>query len=151
MDYIPFTRAWKNVLYKFRVLLIALLAVALVGSAYFLLVSFPKVPVFDSHVRARQFVIQSTLGRFPDSIVILGDSIVEGSTLPRSVCGHAIVNAGIGGASTTSDLGTMLAKSLAGKPAAAIILSLGTNDAAAARSTQSFTENYSNLLKQISA
>ena len=68
--------------------------------------------VVDTHTQGRQFVIQSTLDRFPDPIVVLGDSIVEGSTLPRSLCGHAIINAGIGGASTTSDLGTMLAKSL---------------------------------------
>jgi hypothetical protein len=82
--------------------------------------------VVDTHTQARQFVIQSTLDRFPDPIVILGDSIVEGSTLPRSLCGHAIINAGIGGASTTSDLGTMLAESLG---VALIVISLGTNDA----------------------
>jgi lysophospholipase L1-like esterase len=95
-------------------------------------------------------VIQSTLDRFPDPIVVLGDSIVEGSTLPRSLCGHEIVNAGIGGASTTSDLGTILAKSLGGKLTKLILISLGTNDAAMSRSTQSFTTNYSKLLTQIS-
>src|SRR5260221_7678444 len=104
----------------------------------------------DTHTRARQFVIRSTLDRFPDPIVILGDSIVEGSTLPRSLCGHAIINAGIGGASTTSDLGTMLAESLGGKRAALIVVSLGTNDAALSRSKQTFRTNYTSLLKQIS-
>ena len=117
----------------------------LVAIAYF----FPREPVIDAHTRTRQFVIQSTLDRFPDPIVVLGDSIVEGSTLPRSLCGHAIVNAGIGGASTTSDLGTMLAKSLGGKRAALIIVSLGSVDAAMSRNKQTFRANYSTLLKQI--
>jgi hypothetical protein len=109
-----------------------------------------REPVIDTHSRARQFVIQSTLDRFPDPIVVLGDSIVEASTLPRSLCGHAIINAGIGGASTTSDLGTMLTKSLGGKRVALIVVSLGTNDAALSRSKQMFRTNYTTLLKQIS-
>jgi lysophospholipase L1-like esterase len=104
----------------------------------------------DTHTRARQFVIRSTLDRFSDPIVVLGDSIVEASTLPRSLCGHAIINAGISGASTTSDLGTMLEKSLGGKRAAMIVVSLGTNDAALSRSKQTFRTNYTALLKQIS-
>jgi GDSL-like Lipase/Acylhydrolase family len=124
-----------------------LFGLMLVAIAYFLW--SPREPVIDTHTRARQFVIQSTLDRFPDPIVVLGDSIVEGSTLPRSLCGHAIVNAGIGGASTTSDLGTTLAKSLGGKRAALIIVSLGTNDAAVSRNKQTFRANYSTLLKQI--
>src|SRR5258708_2217624 len=121
----------------------------LVAIAFFLW--SPREPVIDAHTRARQFVIQSTLDRFPDPIVVLGDSIVEGSTLPRSLCGHAIVNAGIGGASTTSDLGTMLAKSLGDKRAALIIVSLGTNDAGVSRSKQTFRTNYNTLLHQISS
>jgi lysophospholipase L1-like esterase len=109
-----------------------------------------RSPVPDQHILSRQFVIQSNLGRLPDSIVILGDSIVEGSTLPRWICGHPIINAGIGGASTTTGLGSILAKSLGGKRAALIIVSLGTNDAALSRSQQSFAANYAELLKQIS-
>ena len=78
---------------------------------------------------------RSTLARFDDAIVVLGDSIVEASTMPRELCGHAIVNAGLDGASTTSDLGTWLIDVLDGKPVAAIVVSLGTNDAlGAARS-----------------
>jgi hypothetical protein len=57
-------------------------------------------------------VIQSTLARVDDAVVILGDSIVEASTLPRSLCGHPIVNAGVGGASTASNLGSMLLEAL---------------------------------------
>jgi lysophospholipase L1-like esterase len=128
---------------------LAVLALALVGAAYFLYECF-RQPTVNVHAQARQFVIQSNLDRFPDAVVVLGDSIVEGSSLPRSACGHAIVNAGIGGASTTSDLGTMLAKSLAGKRAALVILSIGTNDAAMSRSLNTFSNNYTALLKQLS-
>src|ERR1700710_3303227 len=86
--------------------------------------------VIDTHGSTRQFVIRSTLARVDDAVVILGDSIVEMSTLPRSLCGHAIVNAGIGGASTESNLGSILAESLGKRRAALIVVSLGSNDAA---------------------
>jgi lysophospholipase L1-like esterase len=126
-----------------------LVGVVLVTATYFFFRSH-REPVIDAHTWTRQLVIQATLNRFPDPIIVLGDSIVEASTLPRSLCGHAIINAGIGGASTASKLGTMLEKSLGGKRAALIIVSLGTNDAAASRSQQTFGSNYSNLLKQLS-
>jgi lysophospholipase L1-like esterase len=125
------------------------IGLVLVASAS-LCCSWRSATATDAHTQARQFVIQSTLDRFPDPIVVLGDSIVEASTLPRSLCGHAIVNAGIGGASTTSDLGSMLAKSLGDKRAALVVLSLGTNDAGASRSTEAFKANYRSLLKQLS-
>jgi lysophospholipase L1-like esterase len=111
---------------------------------------FAKRAPLDTHSRVRQFVIQSTLNRFPNPIVVLGDSIVEASTLPRWLCGHAIVNAGIGGASTTSDLATMLRRSLGGKRAALIIVSLGTNDAGLSRTSTAFRDNYKALLEQMS-
>jgi len=126
-----------------------LFGVVLVTATYFFFRSY-REPVVDAHTWTRQFVIQSTLDRFTDTIIVLGDSIVEGSTLPRSLCGHAIINAGISGASTTSDLGTMLEKSLGGKRAALIVVSLGTNDAVASLSKNAFSFNYRNLLKQVS-
>src|SRR5260370_23981496 len=110
-----------------------LIGLVLIAAAFFYCWSRKETDI-DTHAQARQFVIQSTLERFPDPIVVLGDSIVEGSTLPRSLCSHAIVNAGIGGASTTSGLGTMLAKSLGDRRAAMVIVSLGTDDAAVCRS-----------------
>jgi lysophospholipase L1-like esterase len=126
---------------------LAVLALALIGAAY--LYECFRQPTVNVHAQARQFVIQSNLDRFSDAVVVLGDSIVEGSSLPRSACGHAIVNAGIGGASTTSDLGAMLAKSLAGKRASLVILSVGINDAVMSRSLDTFRNNYTALLKQI--
>jgi lysophospholipase L1-like esterase len=103
----------------------------------------------DTHGPARQFVIRSTLQRVDDAVVVLGDSIVEASTLPRSVCGHAIVNAGIGGASTVSGLGSMLSLSLGGKRAALVVVSLGSNDAAIPHGVEQYRSNYRALLTEV--
>ncbi len=107
--------------------------------------------VLDTHAPTRQFVIRSTLARFDDAVVILGDSIVEASTLPRSVCGHAVVNAGIGGASTTSGLDSILATALGDKRAALVVVSLGTNDAAVPDSVEQYRSNYRALLEKLAA
>jgi hypothetical protein len=108
-------------------------------------------PVIDNHGPIRALIIASTLARFDDAIVVLGDSIVEASTLPRSLCGHAIVNAGIGGASTASNLPALLARSLGGKRAALIVVSLGTNDALIPHSLEQFGSNYRALLTELAA
>jgi lysophospholipase L1-like esterase len=114
--------------------------------------AWPKREViFDTHAATRQFVIRSTLARFDDAIVVLGDSIVEASTLPRSLCGHPIVNAGLGGASTASHLDSMLAESLGGKRAALVVVSLGTNDAAIPTSVAQYRSNYRALLTSLAA
>jgi len=71
--------------------------------------------------------------------------------LPRSLCGHAIVNAGIGGASTASNLGSFLSESLANKRAALVVVSLGTNDAAMSHSVEQYGSNYRALLTELAA
>jgi lysophospholipase L1-like esterase len=111
-----------------------------------------KADVVDEHRRARQLVLHYTLSRIDDPVIVIGDSIVEASTLPRSICGHAIVNAGLNGASTTSDLGNWLSQALDRRRAALIVVSLGTNDAlvSAATSKQSFGDRYGALLAQLS-
>jgi lysophospholipase L1-like esterase len=114
--------------------------------------AWPKRPVIsDPHGPTRALIISSTLARFDDAIAILGDSIVEASTLPRTLCGHAIVNAGIGGTSTSSGLGAMLKASLAGRRAAMIVVSLGTNDAAIPRSVEQYSSNYLALLGELAS
>jgi lysophospholipase L1-like esterase len=128
-----------------RVVLVALVAVCAWAA-------WPRRPViFDTHQATRQFVVRSTLARFDDPIVVLGDSIVEASTLPRSLCGHAIVNAGIGGASTATPLGSILSESLGGKRAAMVVVSLGTNDAAIPNSVEQYRSNYRALLTELAA
>ena len=127
------------------------LAVLLIGAAAVGFSYVRKQSISDSHRQTRQIILYYTLSRMDNPIIIVGDSIVEASTLPRELCGHAIVNAGLDGASTTSDLGTWLIDVLDGKPAAAIVVSLGTNDAlGAARSRPQFEANYSALLAKLS-
>jgi lysophospholipase L1-like esterase len=110
----------------------------------------PDTP--DQHRQARQLVLYYTLSRIDDPVIVVGDSIVEASTLPRSICGHAIVNAGLNGSSTASDLGVWLSRALDGKRAALIVVSLGINDALVStpQSRQSFADRYGMLLDQLS-
>jgi GDSL-like Lipase/Acylhydrolase family len=114
--------------------------------------AWPKQAIIiNTHGPTRQLVIQSTLARVENAVVILGDSIVEMSTLPRSLCGHPIVNAGIGGASTESNLGSILAESLGNKRAALIVVSLGTNDAWIPNGVERYRSNYRALLTELAA
>jgi hypothetical protein len=127
--------------------------IALVGLvAVCVFAAWPKREVVvDAHRMARQLVVWRTLARSDEPIVILGDSIVESSTLPRSSCGHPIVNAGIGGASTASNLGSFLAGALGGKQAALVVVSLGANDAAMSDSVERYRSNYRALLIELKA
>lgn len=110
-----------------------------------------KEEVPNEHRRARQLVLHYTLSRIDDPVIVVGDSIVEASTLPRSICGHPIVNAGLNGASTASDLGSWLSQALDGKRAASIVVSLGVNDALVSSpgSKQEFGDRYGALLVQL--
>jgi lysophospholipase L1-like esterase len=128
------------------------LIILVIGAAAIFVMWAKKADVVDEHRRIRQLVLHYTLDRTEDPVVILGDSIVEASTLPRSICGHAIVNAGLSGASTTSDLGSWLSQALGSKQAALIVVSLGTNDAlvSAPTSKRNFADRYGALLEQLS-
>jgi lysophospholipase L1-like esterase len=127
-------------------------AIALLAVAATLLIRAYNAPVRDEHRQIRQLILYYTLSRVDDPIIVLGDSIVEASTLPKSSCGHPIINAGLNGASTASDLGSWLARALANKPAASIIVSLGVNDAlvSAPISKQVFEDRYAALLGELS-
>jgi hypothetical protein len=105
--------------------------------------------ILDTHTATRQRIIAWTLARVDDPVIILGDSITEASTLPPSICGHPIVNAGIGGASTESRLDSMLTQSLGGKRAAIVVVALGTNDAAIPNSLERYRANYRAVLAAV--
>jgi lysophospholipase L1-like esterase len=111
---------------------------------------FRKEAVADSHRYGRQVILHFTLSRIDQPIIIIGDSLTEASMLPRTFCGHVLVNAGLDGASTASDLGTWLMDVLNGRRAAAILVALGTNDALLKHSAQDFEKNYLELLAQLS-
>jgi lysophospholipase L1-like esterase len=125
------------------------LAVLLIGALAAGFSFLRKEAIADSHRQARQLVVHYTLNRGDRPIIVVGDSIVEASTLPRTLCGHPIVNAGLNGASTASDLGTWLIEALDGRRAAAIVVALGTNDALTARSRQQFETSYIALLGEL--
>ncbi len=125
------------------------LAVLLIGALAVGFSFLRREPIADPHRQARQLILHYTLNRVDSPVILVGDSIVEASTLPRAICGHPIVNAGLNGASTASDLGTWLIEALDGRRAAAIVVSLGTNDALTGRSTQAFETSYLALLGEL--
>jgi lysophospholipase L1-like esterase len=125
---------------------IIVLAIGALFAAY----SFLKkeAPV-DTHRYTRQVILHYTFSRSDHPFIVLGDSITEASTLPRSFCDRALVNAGLDGASTVSDLGNWLMDVLNGRRAAAILVALGTNDALQGRDQSQFEANYAALLTQL--
>jgi lysophospholipase L1-like esterase len=132
---------------------ITVFAIVAAASAGYLLARAHYSPIpSEQHRFARQVILYYTFSRVDDPIIVLGDSIVEASTLPRSACGHPIVNAGLNGASTASDLDGWLTPTLANKRPFAIIVSLGTNDALtwAPISKQVFAQRYAALLSELS-
>ena len=132
---------------------LALPAIILAAAAAFLLARAHYAQAPDTnHRTARQFMLYLTFSRVDDPIIVLGDSIVEASTLPTTVCGHVIVYGGLNGASTASDLSGWLAAALANKRAFAIIVSLGVNDALTPTppTRQIFESRYGSLLRKLS-
>jgi lysophospholipase L1-like esterase len=129
---------------RISILVLAIAVMLFVGFWF-----FKKEPPVDTHRHLRQVVLGYTFSRTEHPIVILGDSITEASTLPPTLCDHALVNAGLGGASTGSDLGTWLLKALDGRRATAVLVALGTNDALQGREQREFEAKYTALLAQI--
>lgn len=74
----------------------------------------------------RLFMIRSQIAQAKNPIILIGDSITEAAQLPSSVCGHDIINAGIGGMTAQSYL--PLAPQLLPDHAELIVVALGTNN-----------------------
>jgi lysophospholipase L1-like esterase len=110
------------------------------------------MPPGAEHRATRQHVLYLTLSRTEAPIVVLGDSIVEAATLPPAACGHALVNAGLSGASTTSDLAGWLRPALGESRPFAIIVSLGANDVPtdSPGNADAFASRYEALLRELS-
>ena len=108
-----------------------------------------KSPGFlgNRRLEVRSFMIRSQLAQAVSPIVIIGDSITEAALLPSSLCGHDVVNAGIGGMTVGSWL--PLAKQLlAGRRVQSIIIALGTNDSGIS-STAHIEKDYSSLIDEL--
>jgi hypothetical protein len=131
------------------IITVVAVAVLAIGALLAGISFFRPNTIIDTHRHTRQVILHYTLSRAEQPIIVLGDSITEASTLPRSYCDHPLVNAGLDGASTASDLGTWLKDVLNGRRAAAILVALGTNDALQVRAEQEFETNYRALLAQL--
>jgi lysophospholipase L1-like esterase len=105
--------------------------------------------VSHEHSRVREFVIAEQLARVESPIVFLGDSITEAAILPDAICGHPVVNAGIGGAEV-DQLQKVVPLVLVGKSPALVVLAIGTNDAHATPGRDGqFTASYGKLLQTL--
>ncbi|MGY3549416.1 MULTISPECIES: SGNH/GDSL hydrolase family protein [unclassified Bradyrhizobium] len=96
-------------------------------------------------LEVRSFMIRSQLTQAKSPVVIIGDSITEAALLPSSICGHDVVNAGIGGMTVGSYL-PFAKKLLAGRRVQSIVVALGTNDS---RSTAHIESDYANLIDEL--
>jgi lysophospholipase L1-like esterase len=105
--------------------------------------------VGHEHSEVREFMIASQLAQMKSPIVFLGDSITEAAVLPSSICGVAVVNAGIGGAGVDELLKAVPAL-LNGKSPALVVVSIGTNDAYPSSSRErQFSASYAKLLQTL--
>jgi lysophospholipase L1-like esterase len=103
--------------------------------------------VGHEHSDVREFVIAGHLARAERPIVFLGDSITEAAVLPDAICGHTVVNAGIGGAGVDQLL-KVEPSLLGGKSLALVVIAIGTNDAYATPGRESqFSASYVKLLQ----
>ena len=79
------------------------------------------------HQDVRAFIIRADLDDLDQPVVVLGDSIAEMARLPATICGHPVVNAGIGGA-TSSDFLWLTAVLLKNASPSIIVIAIGAND-----------------------
>jgi lysophospholipase L1-like esterase len=89
-----------------------------------------SVPIDLEHQHnvVRQFMVRSQIAQRPDAILFAGDSITEAALLPGSICGHPVINAGLGGAHTASYLDFAKLTIPPDLKSSLIVVALGTND-----------------------
>lgn len=103
------------------------------------------------HAEARSAIIRSQIAQAGDeAIVVVGDSITESALLPTELCGHQVVNAGVGGADPSSYLDTII-KGIPAFKASVIVVALGTNNATSSGSSEQFEATYRRLIQILSA
>jgi len=99
------------------------------------------------HDDIREFVIRSEIAQIPDAVLFVGDSITEAALLPASICGHSVINAGLGGADTGSYLAFAKLTFPIDLKSPLIIIALGTNNSTSigAKWDSSLAPSYNNL------
>jgi lysophospholipase L1-like esterase len=84
-----------------------------------------------------------------DFVLVLGDSIVEGSALPASVCGIPILNGGVSGARASTLLPLLEDITVSAKGPKLVIIAVGVNNAATAYwDKRAFEIAYGELLRK---
>lgn len=97
---------------------------------------------FHDHAEVRQFMIRAALAEADQPIVVLGDSITEMAQLPREICGHRVINAGVGGIGAW-EAARAIPRLLSDSSPFMIVIALGANDIG----SQNVEENYSELAR----
>jgi len=91
------------------------------------------------HADVREFMIRAALADADRPIVVLGDSITEMSDLPRELCGHPVVNAGVGGMNTPEAV-KAFTRLFSVRKVTAIVITLGANDVGTSTSEKDFAD-----------
>lgn len=101
--------------------------------------------------RERFFAVQASIRKAPNSVIIFGDSIVQGAALPSKVCGLPLVNAGVRGAG----IGYFLrhsAQLLGSSRPRLIVLAVGINNAAAKENREvDFHNRYEQVIASLAS
>lgn len=106
----------------------------------------PNSSASHEHFEARLAVIRSQISRVQKPIIVMGDSIVETAFLPASICGHPVINAGIGGA-TVGFLVRYAEAIVNNSNPPLIVISVGLNDAGA--TPEAFRAAYQAILRSL--
>jgi hypothetical protein len=88
----------------------------------------------------RYYAIKTAIGQTKNPVIVFGDSIVEGASLPAAICGRRVVNAGVAGA-TIEYFWKHAEELLGSSQPSLIVLAVGINNASLIGSQQ-FTPQY---------
>ncbi|WP_441255902.1 GDSL-type esterase/lipase family protein [Tardiphaga sp. 285_C5_N1_2] len=110
----------------------------------------------NRHSDIRIFGIKSNLLQTENQVLFIGDSITEAARLPLEICGHPIVNGGIGGASSFA-YDRLVASMFEGRRFPLVVVAIGTNDSlvnslpppALSKSYVSLLDNISKLTSRV--
>ena len=92
---------------------------------------------FRDHSDVREFMIRAAIAEAQQPIVVIGDSITEMAPFSRQICGHTVVNAGVGGM-TIREAKRLVGPVLDERGAFLVVLTVGANDAASPRAREDF-------------
>ena len=127
------------------IFIFAALVLAFLGSTTGVWPLAPKIELSQKRFLAIKTAIKQT----PDSVILFGDSIVEGAPIPNMICGHAVVNAGVTGAAIEY-FNRHAVELLGSSRPRLIILAVGINNASPTAAKQ-FQSHYLETVALLSA